>query len=159
VLSLAGTLDLTMGGPPVATEKEDDSHRRSIYFFHSNNERNLFLTTFDEALVTECYRRDQSIVPQQALAMTNSRLVLDCAKPIAERISKNVRQKGADVDDAPFIRSSFSLLLGSSPSDAELSASQEALKEWRKLPKLTAADVRSYLVWSLLNHNDFVTLR
>ena len=27
-----------------------ESTRRSLYFFHSNNERNLFLTTFDEAL-------------------------------------------------------------------------------------------------------------
>jgi mono/diheme cytochrome c family protein len=159
VLSLAGALDLTMGGPPVATEKEDDSRRRSIYFFHSNNERNLFLTTFDEALVTECYRRDQSIVPQQALAMTNSRLVLDCAKPIAERITKNISQNGAEVEDTAFIRSSFSLLLGSLPSDAALGASREALNEWRKLPKIKAVDVRSFLVWSLLNHNDFVTLR
>ena len=50
VLSLAGTLDLTMGGPPVASDKQEDSRRRSIYFFHSNNERNLFLTTFDGAL-------------------------------------------------------------------------------------------------------------
>ena len=32
VLSLAGTLDLTMGGPPVATEKEDDSRRRRFTF-------------------------------------------------------------------------------------------------------------------------------
>src|SRR4029078_12119219 len=128
-----------------------------IYFFHSNNERSLFLTTFDEALVTECYRRDQSIVPQQALAMTNSRLVLDCAKPIAERISENISQDGAEVEDAAFIRNSFSLLLGSPPSDASLSASQDALNEWRKLPNITPADVRSYLVWSLLNHNDFVT--
>ena len=85
-----------MGGPPVATEKEDDSRRRSIYFFHSNNERNLFLTTFDEALVTECYRRDQSIVPQQALAMTNSRLVLDASKPIAERISKAISPNASE---------------------------------------------------------------
>ncbi len=38
------------------------SRRRSLYFFHSNNERNLFLTTFDEAAVKECYRREQSIV-------------------------------------------------------------------------------------------------
>ena len=109
--------------------------------------------------MTECYRRDQSIVPQQAIAMTNSRLVLDCAKPIAERITKNISQNGVEVEDTAFIRSSFSLLLGSSPNDAALSASQEAVNQWRKLPKITAADVRSYLVWSLLNHNDFVTLR
>ena len=99
ILSLAGTLDLTMGGPPVASAEQEDSRRRSIYFFHSNNERNLFLTTFDVALVTECYRRNQSVVPQQALAMTNSRLVLDSSKPIAERISKAISPNESEVDD------------------------------------------------------------
>src|SRR4029079_17468400 len=62
ILSLAGTLDVNKGGSPVASDKQDDSVRRSIYFFHSNNERNRFLTTFDGALVTECYRRNQSVV-------------------------------------------------------------------------------------------------
>jgi hypothetical protein len=159
VLSLAGKLDLTMGGPPVPTANEDDSRRRSIYFFHSNNERNLFLTTFDGALVTECYRRSQSIVPQQALAMTNSRLVLDAAKPIAEGISKAISSNKSEVDDTAFIRGAFTLLLASSPNEIELKASRDALHTWRELPKVSSQDARSYLVWSLLNHNDFVTLR
>ena len=64
ILSLAGTLDSAMGGPPVPAQAQAGSTRRSLYFVHSNNERNLFLTTFNEALVKECYRRDQSIVPQ-----------------------------------------------------------------------------------------------
>jgi len=159
VLSLAGTLDLTMGGPPVPTDKEDDSRRRSLYFFHSNNERNLFLTTFDGPLVTECYRRSQSVVPQQALAMTNSRIVLDASKPIAERITKAIHAGNTEADDSEFIRSAFGLLLASAPSAAELSASQDAMKKWRELPKASSEDARSYLVWSLLNHNDFVTLK
>ena len=71
---------LTMGGPSVRPAAQEDSKRRSLYFFHSNNDRNLFLTTFDEAAVKECYRRDQSIVPQQALALTNSKLVLNAAR-------------------------------------------------------------------------------
>ena len=32
------------------------------------------------------------------------------------------------------------LLLGSSPNDVELSASQEAINKWRKLPKVSAQD-------------------
>ncbi|NCF84969.1 MAG: DUF1549 domain-containing protein, partial [Verrucomicrobiaceae bacterium] len=74
VLTLSGTLDVSMGGPPVPTNQQASSSRRSLYFFHSNNERNLFLTIFDEARVTDCYRREQSVVPQQALALTNSKL-------------------------------------------------------------------------------------
>jgi hypothetical protein len=159
VLSLAGTLDLTMGGPPVPPASEDESRRRSIYFFHSNNERNLFLTTFDGALVTECYRRTQSIVPQQALAMTNSQLVLDGSKPIAERIWKAISPSESEVDDAEFIRGAFLVLLGSSPSEAELRASLEAIQKWRQLPNVANHEVRRYLVWSLMNHSDFVTLR
>ena len=159
ILSLAGTLDQTMGGPPVAPASEEDSRRRSIYFFHSNNERNLFLTTFDAPLVTECYRRDQSVVPQQALAMTNSRLVLDSAKPIAEKIAKAMNAKTSEIDDVDFIHDAFLLLLGTSPNEDELSVSQQALEKWRQLPKATSQNSRSYLVWSLLNHNDFITLR
>lgn len=159
ILSLAGTLDPTIGGPSVASDKQEDSRRRSIYFFHSNNERNQFLTTFDGALVTECYRRNQSVVPQQALAMTNSRLVLDSSKPIAEWIAKAIGPNESNVDDIEFIRSAFMYLLGSLPNDTELSASLEAITKWRKMPKVSLQDSRSYLVWSLLNHNDFITLR
>src|SRR5262249_51632682 len=127
--------------------------------FHSNNERNRFLTTFDGALVTECYRRNQSVVPQQALAMTNSRLVLDSAKPIAEQLTKAMGADKSNVDDTVFIRKAFMLLLGSSPNDDEVSASQEAIKKWRKMPKVSTQDSRAYLVWSLLNHTNFITLQ
>jgi hypothetical protein len=159
VLSLAGTLDSAVGGAPVPPANEDDSHRRSLYFFHSNNERNLFLTTFDLALVTECYRRNQSVVPQQALAMTNSKLVLDSSKLIAEKISKAIGVSSSDGDDVAFIRSAFMSLLGVSPGDVEVTVSQQAFDKWRHLPNATSESTRSNLVWSLLNHNDFVTLR
>ena len=68
ILSLTGNIDLTQGGPPVSAADQATSNRRSLYFIHSDKERNPFLTTFDDADVRECYRRDQSIVPQQALA-------------------------------------------------------------------------------------------
>jgi hypothetical protein len=99
------------------------------------------------------------VVPQQALAMTNSRLVLDCAKPIAAQISKAIPKSKANVDDTEFIRDSFTLLLASTPTDTEQDDCTDALKQWRALPNISADDSRSYLVWSLLNHNDFITLR
>ncbi len=149
ICHLAGTLDLTRGGPPVPAQGQ--SNRRSIYFFHSNNERNVFLTTFDAASVRECYRRDQSIVPQQALALTNSSIVLDAARLVAERLSAD------KPDDALFVRRAFRAVLGVSPSDPEQAASLKALADWRKLPD--AAVARANLVAVLFNHNDFVTLR
>lgn len=155
ILALAGELDLTMGGPPVPMAAQAASKRRSLYFTHSNNERNTFLTLFDEADVRECYRRDQSIMPQQALALSNSSLVLDSAGRIAARLGG----KTLPEDDAAFVRAAFRSVLCTAPSEAEIAACLQTLSELRKLPGTTPAQARAHFVWALLNHNDFVTLR
>ena len=154
ILSLAGTLDATMGGPSVPVSEQESSSRRSLYFFHSNNERNLFLTMFDEALVTDCYRREQSIVPQQALALSNSTLVLDAASKIAMTLTG-----GRDFDDRTFISKAFNAILSISPNADEIATSQQALADWQALPDASAVSAHTHLVWALINHNDFVTLR
>lgn len=165
VLSLAGVLDPRMGGPSIASDEQARSKRRSVYFFHSNNERNLFLTLFDDALVTECYRRDQSIIPQQALALTNSRLVLDHAGAIAERIAQSVRANQHSSSDEAFVNQAFLVLLARVPSGEELRDCLQALREWRKLPESAAGDgkynrfAEENLIWVLLNHNDFIMVR
>ena len=153
ILELAGTLDPTMGGPPVLAKQQAASHRRSLYFFHSNNDRNLFLTTFDEALVKDCYRREQSIVPQQALALSNSQLVLESSEQIAARLGDD------EVDDTKFVRTAFAALLGIDANEYELASSLSALAEWQSLPDSSSMSARANLVWALMNHNDFVTLR
>ncbi len=155
LLTLAGELDLTMGGPPVATASQADSKRRSLYFLHSNNERNMFLTTFDEADVKECYRREQSIVPQQALALSNSALVLDGAKKIAGRLGGHL----AEEDDATFVQLAFRAVLCVTPTEAELAACVKTMEGWRKLPAASPEQARQHLIWVLINHNDFVTVR
>ena len=158
VLSLAGSLDLKQGGPSVPMAEQADSKRRSLYFFHSNNERNLMLTIFDEASVSECYQREQSIVPQQALALANSRQILDATPLIAARLTE------AATDDAEFIRQAFLMILGIRATDTEVEASMRALQVWKELPDLDANgqvpnSARALFVWTLINHNDFVTLR
>ena len=154
LLALAGTLDSTLGGPPVLPADQATSTRRSLYFFHSNNSRNRFLRMFDEAMVKDCYRREQSVMPQQALALTNSRLVLDAAPKIAQQLSD-----GTTDDDTAFIRRAFAVLLGMTDIESEITASQQALDEWRKLPDSSPENVRTNFVWALINHNDFVTVR
>lgn len=161
ILALAGTLDTTLGGPPVAAADQATSTRRSLYFYHSNNDRDRFLLTFDEASVKECYRRDQSIVPQQALALANSRLVHDALGNIAQRVSTAAE---TEVDDAQFVRRAFLALLGMQATDAEVEACLRSLDEWRSLPTEEnktepGATPRARLIWALINHNDFVTLR
>ncbi len=74
VLYLAGQLDPTMGGPEIDETKGFESKRRSIYFRHSPDTQMEFLKTFDAPNPVECYMRNQSVVPQQALALANSQI-------------------------------------------------------------------------------------
>jgi hypothetical protein len=161
ILALSGVLDLTRGGPPVASADQLNSTRRSLYFYHSNSDRNLFLSTFDDAGVQECYRREQSIVPQQALALANSQLSLDAAQRIFEQINKvSSDAEGKALDDTDFVRHAFLTVLASEPSAEELAACTRAMSAWREpAENESKGDARVNLVWALLNHNDFVTLR
>ena len=163
ILSLAGTLDMSRGGPPVLPAAQADSTRRSLYFFHSNNDRNLFLSTFDEATVKECYRRDESIVPQQALALADSRLVHDAAREIVKRLSRPMVSGTCPPNDQEFVKRAFFVLLGMCVNENESRASKNAMTEWRAQPAAEGdAEIdraRVYFVWTLLNHNDFITLR
>ncbi|HAM71412.1 MAG TPA: hypothetical protein DCM86_07190 [Verrucomicrobiales bacterium] len=168
LLAHSGQLDATMGGPPIPPAAQAESKRRSLYFYHSNNDHNLFLSMFDDAGVKECYVRNQSIVPQQALALSNSRLVHDAAPAIAARLSAPSSQPGSGpraAGEVEFVRRAFRLLLGAPATTEELEASLSALREWDRvessLPASPGGEThsRSRLVWALLNHNDFVTLR
>jgi hypothetical protein len=110
--------------------------------------------------VTECYRRDQSVVPQQALALINSRLVLEAAEPIAQKVAQAATGSGTpDPTDEAFVRAAFDLLLGSSAEATEVAACVESLTAWRAIEGGTPDQARANLIWALLNHNDFVTLR
>ena len=104
-------------------------------------------------MVKDCYRREQSIVPQQALALTNSRLALEQSANIAQRLSRTHQ------NDQSFIHSAFCELLGFEPGDAELEAASVALEDWKGLPDGSESTARAQLIWALINHNDFVTLR
>ena len=160
ILHLAGRLDLELGGPSVSLEAQDASRRRSLYFFQSHNDHNRFLSQFDDANVLECYRRSESIVPQQALALSNSKLVLQAMDAIAAELQK----RSGDANDDAFVVAAFRLILGFEPARAERQACLEALAQWTS--ELNAAKhpdpirkARANLVGALLNHNDFVTIR
>ncbi len=141
LLHLAGTLDLTRGGPPVTPSP--DARRRSLYFFHSRDGRSKFLSTFDDADVFACYRRSESIVPQQALAMMNSQTATAAAKQIAATFSP-------DMSSGEFVRAAFMKILAREPAEAELA---ESLSYLRDEPR------REYFVHALINLNDFLVIR
>jgi hypothetical protein len=155
LLYLSGELDERVGGPPVPVGAP--TNRRSLYFVHSHNDQQKFLSMFDDASVLECYRRAESIIPQQALTLQNSRLALATAEKIAAQLD-------ATTTDEDFVRAAFEAVLGCSPSPEEREACMEALKELHALAvREKKADprrrARTTLVHALLNHNDFVTVR
>ncbi len=154
LLSLAGNLDLTMGGPPLPADGK--SNRRSLYFIHSRDEEDKFLTQFDNADILQCYRRTESIVPQQALALANSAVSLSSAGEIARHL------EGAGPDE--FVEKTFVLLLGRGPDSDEQAVCREYWKGMEALDSIQkGADpesaIRARFVHALLNHNDFVTIR
>jgi hypothetical protein len=119
---------------------------------------------FDAANVSECYRRGETIVPQQALALSNSAMVLARAALIASNI-----ESGIGVDPGArgeFIASAFERILGRAPSDAELALCAaglirlaQAFAAEGKNSARSEARARSALVHVLLNHNDFISIR
>ncbi len=155
LLHLAGELDLKMGGPSIPVA-DQNSKRRSLYFVHSHNEHQQFLSIFDDANVLECYRRSESIVPQQALALENSPLATAMAEKIAGRINA--------VGDEEFVRAAFLNILATEPTKPEFDLIVSALAQLteiatqKKTPN-AAAQARIQIVHALLNHNDFVTIR
>jgi hypothetical protein len=86
LLAIGGTLDRTMYGRPVDLNREPYSTRRTIYGFIDRNNVSEVLFSFDFAnpdLTTG--KRHQTTVPQQALFLMNSPLVVEQAKKLVER--------------------------------------------------------------------------
>ena len=159
LLHLAGTLDPQLGGPTIDPKRED-TLRRSFYFTQSPEDLNKFLEMFDNANTKECYRRDESILPQQALALANSKLVSTAAAKVAERLVKDSER----AEDDAFIRTAFTTILATAPTAAEQQLCAESLAQLLAAAKAGKSaqpetKARTALVHALLNHNDFITIR
>lgn len=159
LLHLAGDLDLSHGGPSIGVSDEA-SRRRSLYFVHSHNDHQKFLATFDDASVLDCYRRAESIVPQQALVLENSELATAMATKIAERLAA----AHPNSSSADFVRTAFVTILTVEPTSAEQAEMTEILSRMTELARAKQRPnpetlARINLVQALLNHNDFITVR
>jgi hypothetical protein len=170
LLHVSGQLDRTIGGPVLENKEEATSRRRSLYFsvYPEDGGSLRFLELFDAPDPCECYRRSESIVPQQALALTNSRLLLDLSRLLARQLP------GGGADD--FIVAAFEQVLTRRPTAQEQAACREFLgrqvelfRSTRTPPASSEGGVapspdpemraRESLVRALFSHADFVTLR
>ena len=166
VLFLAGRLDPTIGGPEQPVAEAENGTRRTIYYRYASGDNIPFLTMFDAANVTECYRRHETIVPQQALALINSGMVLTRAGEIAGVIDREVGSDPSPSCRAAFVDAAFERILSRAPTDAERSECLSGLVRLvaafgSERTKTDSSETlgRSSLVHVLLNHNDFVTIR
>lgn len=170
VLFVSGSLEQRFGGSSLDNVVDASVPRRSVYFsvFPEDGGAMRFLEMFDPPDPCDCYKRQANVIPQQALAMTNSRLLLEQSRLLARQIS------GSDDD---FVQALYERVLSRRAAIKELElcraflAKQEALFRAAKVqpvanpeigvppsadPKLRA---REGLVRVLFSHDDFVTVR
>jgi hypothetical protein len=161
LLRLAGALDPAIGGPTINPAQDENVFRRSLYFTQSRDDQHAFLSMFDAADILACYRRSESIVPQQALTLANSKLSLTMAR----RLAANLQTELGDATDDAFIRAAYEAILCVEPTPEESAACREALDRTRTLleqrhhSQPADSRARENLVHALLNHNDFITIR
>ena len=183
LLSISGSLDSTIGGPEIAESLGQTSPRRSLYFRHTPNEKMLLLETFDGANPNECYRRQESVVPHQSLALMNSPLSIAQARQLANRLSQDCSTAVDSTSNDRFIIAAWETILSRSPTTEEITACQQFLQqtaqqfttisETDELPTfpvnahplsiapstIPQQRARENLVHVLFSHNDFVTIR
>jgi len=157
LLNAGGKLDLTQGGPDIDYGLALTSLRRSLYLRNAAEKQAEFLQIFDGPSVTECYQRHNSVMPQQALALSNSELALGMAKELAQRLTQS-----NEGDRAGLVGAAFRNVLARPPTSGELEQCLGFLSTPAPSSSAgeTAADRRAAnLVLVLMNHNDFVTVR
>lgn len=96
MLSVSGSLNRAMFGPPEAVAPDDtgqavvtgDKHRRGIYIQTRRTQPAAFLSAFDapDMLQSNCERRPASTVAGQSLMLLNSDFALDQAARFASRL-------------------------------------------------------------------------
>ncbi|MBP3956970.1 DUF1553 domain-containing protein [Gemmata sp. G18] len=142
ILAVAGKLDLTPGGPSFrdfVVEKPEHSphyqyhlhdpedttaHRRAVYRFIVRSKQQPFMAALDCAdpsLAVE--KRNETLTPQQALALLNNKLAVAMAKHFALRVEK------LGATDAERVAAAFHLALGRVPTAQERDALAAYAKE------------------------------
>ena len=167
LLFVGGQLDLTMGGVELENTESMKTRRRSLYYsvYPEAGGQSALGELFDGPDPLDCYRRASSIVPQQALALTNSDLVHQTSVTIvAAWTTRNAPGENTDEANGQFITEMFEQILTRSPTEAEMEICLRALQTQASVSSSTdPVEQRRQgyksLVRILLNHNDFLTTR
>ena len=150
--------------------------RRSLYFgtYPEDGGRINMLGLFNAADPNGCYRRDNSVMPQQSLALVNSQFAIEQSRRATRHIGESLQ---TDVDDKSFILAAYEVVLSRRPTMKEQTLCLEFLERQRKLYSQQPADTtpkaektgvgpspdprwrsRESLVRTLFSHHDFITI-
>ncbi len=182
LLHVSGHLDMTLGGQEIDNKLGPSVPRRSLYFsrFPEGGGTMPFLELFDAPDPGECYRRSDSVVPQQALALANSHITLNYGRRLAQTLWAGVEKEvpaAADREEA-YIQAAFQRILARKPTDEEQVRCAEFLRKQRTLfesrdaatlagtpangiqaaSAAAAPRARESLIRVLFSHNDFITI-
>jgi hypothetical protein len=159
LLSISGRLNRQMAGPGVfppippealqgfkgwaASPNPRDHVRRSVYIFARRNLRFPFLEAFDlPDSNLSCPKRERSTTAPQSLALLNSSDVLAAAQALADRLQNEAATEEERIERA------YRLMLGRRPTETEVQASRDFLRQ----------SPLSELCRALFNVNEFVYL-
>jgi hypothetical protein len=163
MLHVAGSLDARMGGEPVENSVAETAFlRRSLYFsyYPEGGGHAKLLELFDAPDPCDCYRREASVLPQQALALTNGPLVASLARGLAGRLLKEAdATRGADARRTDLVRLAFERVLSRRPSARETAVCSAFLKRQATAADELPAAAAEGLVRALFNHEDFLNIR
>ncbi len=173
LLSMAGVLNPTMGGPSVfppmpaevlATSSQpnnvwgkssvDDARRRSIYIKVKRSLLYPILAAHDQADTdSSCPMRFATIVPTQALTMLNSSLMGEQSALFAQRL---VAQAGSD--PAKQVRLALSLATQREPKEKEIARGVSFIRDLQQKDNFTADRSLQMFCLMVLNLNEFAYL-
>ncbi|MFN0167197.1 MAG: PSD1 and planctomycete cytochrome C domain-containing protein [Bryobacteraceae bacterium] len=171
VLAVAGTLDPTMYGEPVAAktkssgevvpEGEECRGRRSVYQLVRRSSMQSFLNAFDAPVMEiNCTRRVVSTSATQALALMNSDFITAQAGRFAARVLDEA-PPGDSLADPRTVARAFRLALVRPPNAAELQSLETFVRKQSDLYPGAAGRILKYRVYAdlcqaLLSANEFI---
>ena len=155
LLAIAGVLDSTVGGEVRPNTEAMTTFRRSLYYevYPESGGNNAMAEVFDAPDPGECFRRSSTVMPQQALALSNSEIMHSSTKKTALRITEATSD-----DDEKFVSHAFQRVLSRLPGEREHAAAMQFLQQQLQTADSVESAYES-LVRVLFNHNDFVTVR
>ena len=169
ILNASGNLNLEAGGPgffpPIPEEVRESfpkgkwdmsepgpaNWRRSVYAYAKRGLRYPLFEVFDQPnMNVTCERRTTTTVPTQALTLLNNEFALRQAQNYAERVSR------LSEDDAGRIREAYRIALSRAPTETELSANLEFLRQQKEYHNGDSVKALTDLCDVILNLNEFL---